>query len=261
MGTANWSLLESDAVTEDHLVALMCNEIAGIRIPGFVDADRCRTAAAAVEANGFDYYEELEPPLGRIGITQYENRATKAEYFGLVPTADRIRRAVFREVGDPLEAVVDVLRGGWSGGVGPAQEPGWGPYFGGLVRVTVGGIGLHCDWGPQDGAGWRVADVTGQLAWNIYYGVTESGGETTTYRQPWSEELQASHADPTSLGYFLPRCVMDAPRQVIDPRPGELVFINSRNLHTVAPTSGSGRRISASSFAGWMPDGSLGLWS
>lgn len=256
----NWDMLDSTELSKDGIEALLANEIAAVRVPGFVPESTCRLATEAVNAHGFDYYEKLEPPLGRIGITQYEHRENKPEYFRRARGNHAVRQEIFAATGDPLALVIDALGAAWPRGAGVASEPGHGDYFAGLVRITIGGIRIHCDWGPQDGAGWSIEGVTGQLAWNIYYDLTESGGETTTYRQPWTPALE-EYADPSAFGYYLPVAVEQVNRQVIAPRRGELVLINSRNLHSVAAAVGAGTRISASSFIGAMPDGSLALWS
>jgi len=258
--TKSWDILDATELSKDGIEALLANEIAAIRVPAFVAESTCREATATIHAHGFDYYEKLEPPLGRIGITQYEHRENKPDYFLRAPGTHAVREGIFANTGDPLDLVVDALAAAWPGGAGVATEPGVGSYFAGLVRITVGGIRIHCDWGPQDGAGWSIENVTGQMAWNIYYDLTETGGETTTYRQPWTPELE-EYSDPSAFGYYLPVAVETCPRQVIAPRRGELVLINSRNLHSVAAAVGAGTRISASSFVGQMPDGSLALWS
>lgn len=256
----SWEVSAAAELSKDGIEALLANDIAAIRVPAFVPETVCSEATAAINAHGFDWYEKLEPPLGRIGITQYENREHKADYFDQAPGTHAVRRGIFGANGDPLALVLTALNASWPGGASIASEPGLGSYFAGLIRITVGGIGLHCDWGPQDGAGWSIDAVDGQLAWNIYYDLTESGGETTTFRQPWTPELE-EYADSAAFGYYLPESVATCPCQEIAPRRGELVLINSRNLHSVAAAVGRGTRISASSFVGRLPDGSLALWS
>jgi hypothetical protein len=257
---SHWDLVEVNELSKDGLEAVLSNEIAGLRIPAFVDQGSCVRAAEAIHGHGFDYYEKLEPPLGRVGITQYERREDKPRYFEQGRQADAVRRSIFAGTGDPVALVVDALSQAWPRGAHVAEEPGFGSYFAGLIRITIGGIRIHCDWAPQDAPGWDIGSVTGQLAWNIYYDLTESGGQTTVYRQPWTPALQ-DYADPSAFGYYLPEAVERCPRQDVAPRRGEFVIFSSRNLHSVAAAAGTGARVSASSFVGQLPDGSLALWS
>lgn len=258
--STSWEFVEVDELSKDGLAAVFDNEIAGLRVPGFVAESTCQVATDAVNAHGFDYYEKLQPPLGRIGITQYEHIGDKPKYFELAAKARQVRESIFAEAGDPVALVVDALNQAWPDGADVASEPGFGSYFAGVVRITVGGIRMHCDWGPHDAPGWQIGNSTGQLAWNIFYDLTEIGGETTVYRQPWSPELE-EFADPSAFGYYLPAAVENRERRVNRPGRGELVIFSSRNLHTVAPALGAGVRISASSFVGMLPDRSLALWS
>jgi len=255
-----WDVVHVNELSKDGLAAVLANEIAGLRIPDFVAPADCARGAQAINEHGFDYYEKLEPPLGRIGITQYENRLDRARYLQQAPAAHATRQGIFAGTGDPVALVADALCAAWPHGAAVATEPGGGRYFAGIVRITVGGIRIHCDWAPQDAPGWAIETATGQLAWNIYYDLTDSGGQTTVYRQPWTPAL-AEFSDPSAFGYYLPSAVQECPRQVIAPRRGEFVIFNSRNLHAVAPALGAGARVSASSFVGHLPDGSLGLWS
>jgi hypothetical protein len=256
----SWEVVRVADLSRELLDAVFENEIAGVRIPQFVSPDACRIGAEAVKADGFDYYETVDPPLGRIGIAQYDHRMDKPSYFRLAAAAHETRQRIFAGAGDPVELVIDALGKAWPGKVGLAGEDAYGAYFAGIVRVTVGGIRMHCDWGPQDAPGWLIDSVTGQLAWNIFYDVTETGGETTVYERPWTPELEA-FADQESFGFYQAAAVADRARYEVDPGRGELVIFSSRNLHSVAPATGDGVRISASSFVGRLPNGSLALWS
>ena len=254
-----WDVVEVPELSEGVLDAVFDNEIAAVRIPGFVSPEACRLGAAAVLANGFDYYETLDPPLGRIGIAQYDHRDDKDRYFRLAAEATENRRRVFAAAGDPIPLVADALSAAWPDKVALASEDAHGPYFAGIARITVGGIKVHCDWAEHDAPGWQVAAVDGQLAWNIYYDLTETGGETSIYRRPSSPDIE-SYAEG-AFGFYRADAVEEHEHAVVAPRRGELVLFSSRNAHAVAPATGAGSRISASSFVGRLPDRSLILWS
>jgi hypothetical protein len=258
--SSSWEVLRAEELSAEPLEAIFANEIAGVRIPGFVGREACSAASAAVQANGFDYYETVDPPLGRIGIAQYDHRTDKPTYFRLAAQAHETRQRIFAAAGDPVELVIDALGAAWPNKVGLATEDAYGAYFAGIVRVTVGGIRMHCDWGPQDAPGWLIDSVDGQLAWNIFYDLSETGGQTTVYDRPWQPELD-DHADPAAFGFYQAAAVADRARYEISPGRGELVVFSSRNLHSVAPATGAGTRLSASSFVGRLPGGELALWS
>ncbi|HKN99039.1 MAG TPA: 2OG-Fe(II) oxygenase [Pseudonocardiaceae bacterium] len=257
---SSWEVRRVDALSAELLDAIFDGEIAGVRIPGFVGPEACSAASAAVQANGFDYYETVDPPLGRIGIAQYDHRTDKPTYFRLAAAAHETRQRIFAAAGDPVALVIDALGAAWPDKVGLATEDAYGAYFAGIVRVTIGGIRTHCDWGPQDAPGWLIDSVTGQLAWNIFYDLSSSGGQTTVYDRPWVPELE-DHADPAAFGFYQPTAVEGRARSEISPGRGELVVFSSRNLHSVAPATGTGTRLSASSFVGRLPGGELALWS
>jgi hypothetical protein len=236
--SSSWPVVEAGELTGQLLDALFAGDVAAVRIPGLVSPDACRVVAESVASNGFDYHETLDPPLGRIGITQHEHRADKTGYFRQTELAHRTRERIFADAEDPVPQVIDALTPAWPGKVGLATEDAHGPYFAGIVRITIGGVRVHTDWTPEDSIGWHVGEITGQLIWNLYYDTTEQGGLTTVYRRRSTAESRT-----------------------VRPVPGELILFNSRNPHSVSPATGNGVCISASSFVGSMPDNSLVLWS
>jgi hypothetical protein len=254
-----WDVVETTELTRDHLDALFANEVAAVRIPGFLGPEACAQASAAVLSNGFDLYDTLDQPLGRVGIAQYDHRHDKDEYFRLAALAHERRTELFAATGDPIPLVTDTLARAWPSKVGLASEDAYGDYFAGIVRVTVKGIKMHCDWAEHDAPGWQIAAATGQLAWNVYLDLTESGGETTVFRRPFDEDME-QYAEG-SFGFYSAAAVESVQRQVIAPRRGEFVIFSSRNAHAVAQTAGAGNRVSVSSFLGRLPDDSLVLWS
>jgi hypothetical protein len=257
--SSSWDIVQVNELSKDLLDGLFANDIAAVRIPNFVSPESCRIVSETVVRNGFDYYETLDPPLGRIGIAQYDHRDDKAEYFRQAELAHQTRERIFAEAGDPIPTVIDALTPAWPGKVGLATEDAYGAYFAGIVRITVGGIKVHCDWAQHDSIGWHVGTVTSQLVWNLYYDVTEEGGLTTLYRRPSTPDIE-SYAEG-AWGFYRPEAVEDCESHTVRPVPGEVILFNSRNAHAVSPATGAGVRVSASSFVGSMADNSLILWS
>jgi hypothetical protein len=253
-----WPVLERPSLERELLEALFANDVAAVRVPNFVPPDMCAKAVSGIEDLGFGYYENVDPPIGRIGITQIEHRTARQEYFSKVHAADQARELLFATTVDPVMLLVDALSEGWGDSVEVAREPDGHSYFAGVVRV-IGQALIHCDWAPRDAVGWTIGSASAQLSWNIYYSLSEGGGETTVFRRPWSIDLEP-FANIENYGYT-PEAVDGCCRQVIAPRQGELLLFNSRNLHSVNAASGAGARITASSFIARMPSDTLVLWS
>lgn len=255
-----WELVRADKLTAQLLQALLDNEIAAVAIADFLGGEARRSAIEAIERHGMDYYRDVDPPIGRIGITQFEHRldeAGRTAYFAAAGPANERRRAVFDQSGDLLELVMDALGAAWPGNVGLAREPGGEEYFAGLVRMIRKGL-VHCDWAPHDAPGWAIGEVDAQITWNIYCQVPASGGATYVYRRPWDPSAEEALI-PDSYGYH-ESLVAGCERVCIEPAPGELVLFNSRNFHSIEANDGA-ERISVSSFAGRTGTGDLVLWS
>lgn len=256
--SSTWPVVERGSLDRWLLEALLANDVAAVRVPNFVTTDVCTESAAAIEAHGFGYYQNVEPPIGRIGITQYEHRTAQEEYFHKACAANDARARLFSKTADPVMLVIDALSEAWGSSVELATEPGGGSYFAGVVRIIREAL-IHCDWAPYDAAGWAIGSISAQLTWNIYYTLTASGGETTIFKRPWTIDLQ-TFANIGDYGYS-PTAVDGFDRRVIAPDQGELMIFNSRNPHCVSGAFGAGQRITASSFIGRMPSDTLVLWS
>lgn len=256
--SSTWPVVERGSLDRELLEALMANDVAAVRIPNFVTADVCTKSAAAVEAHGFGYYQNVVPAIGRIGVTQYEHCTAREEYFDKACAANEVRARLFAKTADPVVLVIDALSEAWGSSVELAAEPDGRSYFAGVIRIIEEAL-IHCDWAPRDAAGWAVGSTSAQLTWNIYYTLTESGGETTVFKRPWTVDLEA-FANPGDYGYS-PTAVEGFDRQVIAPDQGELMIFNPRNPHCVSRALGAGQRIAASSFIGRMSSDTLVLWS
>ncbi len=254
---SDWDISECGAVEPALVRQLFDNRIAAIRVPGFISEAACERSVEAITAAGFDYYEDVDPPIGRIGITQFENRDEKSRYLALASLANKARTGIFLGLPDPFEQVWNALRSVWDAPVRLAAEPDGATYFAGLIRLINEAL-VHCDWAPHDAERWAIGSITGQIAWNVYLSLPAEGGETVVYDAPWTEDAEL-YKSRENYGYA-PKLV-DGSRSVrITPRRGELVLFNSRNMHAVAPASG-GHRITISSFIGRTAEGGLVLWS
>lgn len=257
-----WDVLETTQLTEGTVAALLANDLCAIRLPGFVSATTCELALRGIEAHGMDYYRNIRPPIGRIGITQYEHMHgpdEKRAYFSKAAAANATRKAIFSQSGDLLAGVIAALQGAWREPVDVAVEDTGEQYFAGLVRHIPVAL-LHRDWAPRDARGWSVGQVSAQLTWNIYLQTSQGGGGLVVYHRPYQEADECAKLAADNCA-FNAAMVKDCQLVEIDPTPGELLLFNARNYHEVRPTEGSIPRITASSFIGRMPDGHLAFWS
>ncbi|MFG1889105.1 hypothetical protein ACGFIR_14705 [Micromonospora sp. NPDC049051] len=256
-----WTLVETKELDEELIRLLFDNRIAAIRVPGFLSEGITRAVARAIQEQGFDYYEQVNPPIGRIGITQYEHRhesGRREKYFAQAAGATRRRRKLFQDGGDLLHLVLQQIGRAWSWPVGVARDTYGREYFAGLVRIIDEAL-LHCDWAPHDAPGWSIGSIDAQLTWNIYCSTPERGGATVVYNRPWTEDAEQFLIEGT-YGYES-QVVAGVSSLHIEPREADLILFNSRNFHRVEAGSGMGDRISVSSFIGRTTNSDLVAWS
>jgi carrier-protein-independent halogenase WelO5-like protein len=259
---SDWSIIRTDVLTQDVLLALLNNEIGAICLPSFASNAVCTCLVQSIYAHGIDYYKDKYPKVGKIGITQSEHKYTpsqKEEYFAKVSQANRVRQSIFGNSGDLLSDVITTVKRAWAGNVDIAFEKSiQQQYFAGLVRVINQAM-LHYDWAPLYDLGWETDKISAQLTWNIYLQVGARGGATRVYRQ-FGRKADLKYVTPG--GYFDSKVVTGADFIEIMPEQGELVFFNSQNYHEVEQTEGEDERITFSSFIGLLgTSDALIFWS
>jgi Carrier-protein-independent halogenase WelO5 len=257
---STWDVLEVPELTYESLQAVLQNEVGAVVVPDFVDREqREATYAALLEAPDWSFYEGTSPPLGRLGITQYEHFEAKDAYLDASADANARRSAVLASLPDPVDEVIEAFDAAWPGSAGPAEEDGR-PYFVGIYRRGGGGgVKIHADWGPRDGEGWVIERITGQLAWNLFFSSPTAGGELIVYDYPWEPRLE-EHAAQRFSDYD-PKLFESTPRVEVPPYPGALIIFNSRNAHAVGPATNGEARVAVGSFIGVTEDGDLAFWS
>jgi hypothetical protein len=257
----HFDLVDVEKLDAAVVDALFDNTVGALSVRGFVRPDYAEAVVAAVTACGFDLYENVDPSIGRIGITQFEHRGDESgrrEYFRLAAAANERRRRIFARCGGPVELVLDHLGQAWPEPVGVATEADGSSYFVGLVRM-IGAVLLHCDWAGLDAPDWSIGRGNAQITWNIYCSRSKTGGDTLVFDRLWTPDDEKS-LRPHSYGYDRD-LVRDSAVVRFSPEPTDLVLFNSRNFHLVEPGHGGEPRISLSSFVGRMPGRSLVLWS
>lgn len=253
----NWGSTEDSVLSEASLTALLNNDIPSIRIKNFATSDECNHLVESAKKFGFDFYKNVSPPIGRIGITQFENKATKSEYFQKSCEANTNLANICSSNFNPVARLMEYLEkiAGFSACL--AMENDQDRYFAGLIRQINTAL-LHIDYAPFDGTEWAIGKISSQLAWNLYLTPVEDGGECVVYNRPWRESDEKFKVNG-SYGYDH-EVIKAADMKKIKPVIGDLVFHNSRNYHLV--NQGIGERLTISSFIGQYPDSkSLIFWS
>jgi hypothetical protein len=252
----------TDRLDPDALSGLVAGELAAIHIPAFEDANACAAIVEAAKAHGFEWYENVTPPIGKIGVVQvgHSSDAGKRQYFETAPVAAAARDRIMAAGNDPFARLLALLADTWATGAGIAREPGSGAdYFAGVIR-NMTTARLHCDWAPHEASGWTVGSIIEQLAWNVYLKIGAHGGQTRVYDRAWSEECEAFKT-AGNYGYE-PEVVAGSDFIEIQPGIGDLLIFSPRRFHEVICPDDGAERIAIGSFVGvTSTDEPLILWS
>jgi hypothetical protein len=256
-------------LTAGTLQALFDNRIACIRVAGFATPAESRAFVAAMDEVGLAHEYKTTGPNIRyrsryLGSPQFEfRRKTKADYFATVGRAAAERAAVFARAGfDPIRRLIGLLERAAPGKkVAIAEEPGFGPYYAGIIRETTGGANLHFDFARLTAPGYAIAANDAQIATNFYASGTEEGGETTLYNLHYDPGVPAGTY--VEISPFDAAHVEGCESTAFRPAAGDLVMFNSRCPHRVSwnPRDDGQRRLGIGCFVGRAPGGDLVLWS
>ena len=247
-------------LSQENIGLLLNNEIPYIRESNFILPEEVKTLIKELNSIGFEYYENVEPPIGKIGVTVFENQNDPAHYFkGALSSTSKLQR----ESEGHHNAMVRLIRTiGEKSRIRSAiayDNTRDQLYFAGLVRLMKGGALLHIDYAPFDCKEYVVSKSINQLACNIFLQTPEGGGDVTVFNCPWTEPDENLKISG-SYGYH-PSVVEHKDSVTIQPKVGDLILFNSRNFHKVAPNRNlDDNRITISCFAGFF-NGQLHFWS
>jgi hypothetical protein len=255
---SNWSESGVDRLTKDSLRKLLNNKIPYIRIQNFASPQECKALITEVECQEFGLYDNVMPPIERIGCTVFESYRNKSEgYFQLGKREAQKRDRIFSSSFNPLDRLISMLAGVSGRDVGIARNQFGEYYYAGLLRKIEQGTELHIDFAPAEQDDWEICDVVNQLAWNLYLQVGASGsGQILIHDRAWEPEDEAyKHG---SYGYHMD-LVKDCDLVTLNPQKGEVILFNTRNYHLVTPSKGT--RVTVASAIGELPDSQLVFWS
>jgi hypothetical protein len=254
----DWTQI-SASLTNSSLRDLASGRASAIVVSNFLSEEERRLSLAAFGRAVLGEYAHIGASLKRAGVAQSEffgMDGGEARYFERAAEfardnpeleADRVR--LFGKVLDALRATglaADVLKG-----------RGGKPFSAGVYRLATA-LRLHSDWVRRDAVGWTNDDIDAQLAINVHLSRCERGGELLLYNRFWEAPHERwKRAD----GYgYEEGVVLDAPRVVIVPQPGDLIIFNCKNYHEVRTTQG-GERVTFGVHLGMRGGSSLVCWS
>jgi hypothetical protein len=254
-----WPTLQPEALSGQSWQQLLRNDIPLLVIRGFATNEECERLVHSANTVGFGAYEDVWPPIDRIGTTVFERDRVGAEqYFADVQRLIGVQSAIFDRAFDPVERFMEMLAQATGASVSVARSSSGQRYYAGLVRRIEEGTRLHIDFAPADHPTWSVASVVSQLSWNLYLEVgAQDSGRTHVYDRMW-QPLDERFKLPHSYGYS-DEVVADVARATFAPTIGDVYVFNTRNYHRVDPSCG--HRTTVTSAVGQYPDGSLALWS
>lgn len=262
LSPSKWLTKRAENFTKENLTLLLENKIPAVKVPNFLNQVQCSKMISSAESIGFDFYEGVTPPIGKIGITQFEHSGKdKQLYFNQVELASTKREEVYRQGAfNTLIEIQKLFIKNIDQSIEVAKEDDGKSYFSGLIR-HINSAHLHFDYAPFDARGWKIQEIKEQLAWNVYMETAQAGGELVVYNIPWELDIYEKFLLPGHTGSygFDKTLVKDAESFVIRPTRGDLYIFNSRNFHEVLPARGV--RITNSSFIGRYPSGKFAMWS
>lgn len=251
------SLIKSTSgLCHTDLLDLLQGRILALRISHFENQECCSKWQQDLITRGklSRYSNATDVPVNRIGMTLFEteNKAEKIfEYLEIGEKNISSIREIFGER-NPLEKIIDGLEKSWNAGC-QIQQMSQRQMNPGIIRSfeasANGGLPPHVDSLLKDLPDSNEFDnIKGQLAANLYFDISEKGGELEIWDYaPTETELESFFTGDYD---FIDRNKIPVPSQKLSPKKGELILFRSNCIHSVASSEG-GTRSAASCFIGF----------
>lgn len=258
----NWTERRFFELNEANFNDLLDFKIPAICVEDFMPREVCAVVSGRLQESSFQNYSHLKDiPVHQLGLchNQYAHE-DKGVYFGKKAEAQGAIDAVYEGLGvNPVEMVVEAIGSRANRRVDIFEEPGYGSYFAGAFRQFRGHGRLHVDNARLHiKKRWAVTEITRQLTWNIYYSMSDSGGELVIYDTVHTADNERMKVPGD---YYFPYEVLESRDGFrVRPQVGSLIIFNTHNFHEILGNP-DGFRISQTSFIGQREDNSLGLWS
>ncbi|MCC8372592.1 MULTISPECIES: 2OG-Fe(II)-dependent halogenase WelO5 family protein [Photorhabdus] len=253
--SSRWVSNELVKLSSESLQAIIDNKIPAAMIDDFATPKETEQLSSAILSMKAKPYEFGRPGFYLGNTLAHYRDQPKEQYFAQVSVAEQDRIQIINQAFDPVDRFMQYINHDTNFSISVAEEPGFGPYFTGIVRIISGGSDLHVDYAPTFAKGnLVVGDISTQLAWNLYILSPSQGGETVIYNQPFKNTTIDKIYKPYDSA-LLVNCESFTFR----PQVGSVVIFNTTNPHIVLPASGN--RIATGSFIGVLNEKKLILWS
>lgn len=248
----NW---KEDQKSKNNFGDLIENKVPFLRIKNFISNEEATLLLNQLNSIGFDYYKNVSPKIGKIGVTVFENQKSPLEYFN---SGSKIAKKIkiSAPIHNKLMGRVIHLFGLYGFNILSREDD----YFAGLVRIMKGGTLLHIDYAPFDAQSYDISQIETQIACNVFLKTPDHGGELVVYNRQWELEDEKLK-EKCSYGYSK-KVVENVEFDKIKPEVGDLILFNSRNYHKVLPNENlEDNRITVSCFAAIKSGIECQLWS
>jgi hypothetical protein len=256
-----FDVVETEQLTREHILQVAAGTVGAVVIRDFSSADVAADIMESIQTSApLGHYDEalIWPQIAKLGPAAYDCYAAGELDEAYWETARQAvaMRSTLMYGSDPLDFAFGRVAEAWGDAVIPARSRG-SEMFAGMIREIHSGAKIHFDEIVREFPGVLDETPASFVTMNWFLSTTESGGETTVYRHRW-RPLDEAHRD----GYGYDPIVVDGELSATAlARPGDAMIFDSRNLHSVAPVSGSGRRVTLSYFLGIAGHGPLLSWS
>lgn len=258
------AVITSNTLKLDDIKLLINGDIAAIHINAYYPIDVAEKIATKVTA--IDLYGQYEnaPLISRVGQAFFETVDNSESLKSYLSNSRRWIQEI-RKACSPILTPIDKFRTEideiWPNGAKLATINNQ-KMFVGLIRELQTGISAEPH---QDIFSWDApntpesAEVIAQFGMNVYLQTPPDGGALLLWDRSLSKSEYEQIRIPDSYGVDINKLL--PPDDIIHPKVGDLVLLNSQRLHAIeASTSGS--RTTCSCFVGYRgANQSLTFWS
>ena len=240
----------------NDILDLLHGDILALRIYPFESEAHCKKWQECLNSNDVlkRYSNAPDVPVNRIGMTLFEteNKPEKiSQYLEKGQQTQSFIREIFGKR-NPLDELIEKVGICWEMGC-EIQKIAQQPMNPGIIRSFEaslhGGLPPHIDSLLKDlPDSDEFKDMQCQLAANLYFEVSDSGGELELWNYaPNSMELEMLFTGDYD---FIDRIKIPVLPQKLKPKQGELILFRSNCIHSVTQSEG-GMRSAASCFIGF----------